>query len=205
VTDTRDRPLRRRDLESDPLAQFEAWFEEARAAGAPMPEAAAVATAGEDGQPSARMVLVKRFDERGFVFHTGYDSRKGRELAANPRAALLFYWHAVGRQVRIEGGVERVARQESAEYFRTRPPGGQLGAAASPQSEVVASREELEARYDELAQRHRDDPVPMPESWGGFRVIPERYEFWQHRDNRMHDRFRYRREAGAWLVERLAP
>jgi pyridoxamine 5'-phosphate oxidase len=201
----RSRPLRRSDLDGDPVAQFQAWFGEAQDAGIPMPETAAVATAAKDGQPSVRMVLVKRVDERGLLFHTGYDSRKGRELAANPRAALLFYWHPLGRQVRVEGPVERVGRDESEEYFRTRPPGGQLGAAASRQSEVVASRDELEARYAELASRYRDEPVPMPKNWGGFRVRPERYEFWQHRDNRMHDRFRYRRDGEAWVVERLAP
>ena len=203
--DERSRPLRRAELDADPLTQFKAWFQEAQRAEVPMPETAAVATAAQDGQPSVRMVLVKRFDERGFVFHTSYESRKGRELAANPRAALLFYWHPPGRQVRIEGRVEQVDREESEEYFRTRPLGGQLGAAASRQSEVVESREELEARYAELVERYGDEQVPMPEAWGGFRLVPERYEFWQHRDNRLHDRFRYRRQPGGWLLERLAP
>jgi len=205
VNDPRARPLRRAELDSDPLGQFKAWFGDAVAADVPLAEAAAVATAAPDGQPSVRMVLVKRFDERGFVFHTGYSSRKGRELAENPRAALLFYWHALGRQVRVEGPVERIARDESEAYFRTRPPGAQLGAAASRQSEVVGSREELDARHDELAARYRDEPVPLPENWGGFRLLPERYEFWQHRENRLHDRFRYRRDGGEWIVERLEP
>ena len=205
MNDPRARPLRRAELDSDPLGQFKAWFGDAVAADVPLAEAAAVATAAPDGQPSVRMVLVKRFDERGFVFHTGYSSRKGRELAENPRAALLFYWHALGRQVRVEGPVERIARDESEAYFRTRPPGAQLGAAASRQSEVVGSREELDARHDELAARYRDEPVPLPENWGGFRLVPERYEFWQHRENRLHDRFRYRRDGGEWIVERLEP
>jgi pyridoxamine 5'-phosphate oxidase len=205
MSDPRSRPLHRADLALDPLAQFRAWFQEAQDAEIPLAEAAAVATAAPDGRPSARMLLVKRFDERGFVFHTGYESRKGRELAANPRAALLFYWHPLGRQVRIEGAVERVGRDESEAYFRTRPLGGQVGTAASRQSEVVGSREELDARYDELSTRYRDEPVPLPESWGGFRVVPEEYEFWQHRDNRLHDRFRYRRDRGVWVIERLEP
>jgi pyridoxamine 5'-phosphate oxidase len=196
--------LRRRDLDDDPLRQFSAWFEEARSAGVRVPEAVALATATPDGAPSLRMVLLKRFDERGFVFHTNYESRKGLELAANPRAALLFHWDALGRQVRIEGTVRRVSRAESEAYFRTRPRGGQLGAWASPQSRPIADRETLEAAVAEAGARLGSDP-PLPAHWGGFAVRPRAYEFWQHRDDRLHDRFRYRRSRGRWLVQRLAP
>jgi len=168
-----------------------------------MPEAVALATAGADGAPSARMVLMKGFNERGFVFYSNYESRKGRELAANPRAALLFHWDALGRQVRIEGPVERTSREESEEYIRSRPLGSQLSALASPQSEPIESREWLEARVAELA---KSAEPPVPESWGGYRLAPERYEFWQHRDDRLHDRIAYRPATdGGWLRERLAP
>jgi pyridoxamine 5'-phosphate oxidase len=196
--------LRRRDLDDDPLRQFSAWFEEARSAGVRVPEAVALATATPDGAPSVRMVLLKRFDERGFVFHTNYESRKGLELAANPRAALLFHWDGLGRQVRIEGTVRRVSRADSEAYFRTRPRGGQLGAWASPQSRPIADRETLEAAVAEAETRLGAD-VPVPPHWGGFVVRPRVYEFWQHRDDRLHDRFRYRRSGGRWLVQRLAP
>ena len=197
-------PLLERDVDPDPLRQFRRWFGEAGEA-VRMPEAAAVATATRDGSPSARMVLVKRFDERGFVFHTNYGSRKSDELEANPRAALLYYWDPLGRQVRIEGPVERIARAETAEYFRTRPRGAQIGAHASRQSRPIGSREELEAREAEVARVFADGEVPVPESWGGYRRVPETYEFWQHRDDRLHDRLRYRRDAGCWTIERLQP
>jgi pyridoxamine 5'-phosphate oxidase len=196
--------LRRKDLDDDPLRQFSAWFEEARSAGVRVPEAVALATATPDGAPSVRMVLLKRFDERGFVFHTNYESRKGLELAANPRAALLFHWDALGRQVRIEGTVRRVSRAESEAYFRTRPRGGQLGAWASPQSRPIADRETLEAAVAEAEARLGADP-PLPAHWGGFIVRPRAYEFWQHRDDRLHDRFRFRRSRARWVVQRLAP
>jgi pyridoxamine 5'-phosphate oxidase len=199
--DPRARPLRRSELDADPLRQFEGWFAEAGRAVA-MPEAVALATAAADGTPSARMVLVKRADERGFVFHTNYESRKGRELADNPRAALLFYWHELGRQVRIEGRVERVEAEESDAYFRTRPRGGQLAAVFSAQSEVIDSRAELEAA---IARNEGKREIARPAYWGGYRLVPEVYEFWQHRENRLHDRFRYRREDGAWVIERLSP
>ena len=207
TSDLRARPLHEDDLPAaDPLAAFEAWFAEAREAGVRAPEAAAVATATPDGRPSARMVLVKRFDERGFVFHTHYGSRKGRELAENPRAALLFYWDALGRQVRIEGGVARVDRDESEEYFRTRPRGGQVGAWASRQSEPLGSRSELEAAVRELEQRFDGREVPLPPEWGGLLLAPASYEFWQHRDDRLHDRLRYDLGAdGGWTRVRLAP
>jgi pyridoxamine 5'-phosphate oxidase len=196
--------LRRGDLDDDPLRQFSAWFEEARSAGVRVPEAVALATATPDGAPSVRMVLLKRFDERGFVFHTNYESRKGLELAANPRAALLFHWDAFGRQVRIEGTVRRVSRAESEAYFRTRPRGGQFGAWASPQSRPIADRATLEAAVAEAEARLGADP-PLPSHWGGFVVRPRAYEFWQHRDDRLHDRFRYRRSRGRWVIQRLAP
>jgi pyridoxamine 5'-phosphate oxidase len=191
------------EVDSDPLRQFAAWFEEAGQAEIRAPEAMAAATATRDGRPSVRMVLLKGFDERGFVFFTGYESRKGDELAENPRAALLFYWDPLGRQVRVEGTVERVEEPESDAYFDSRPRGAQISAAVSPQSRVVESRASLEARAAELETRGGE--VPRPSSWGGFRLTPETYEFWQHRANRLHDRLRYRREGGAWKIERLAP
>ncbi|MGZ4202898.1 MAG: pyridoxamine 5'-phosphate oxidase [Thermoleophilaceae bacterium] len=191
------------ELDRDPLTQFAAWFAEAGEAGIRMPEAVALATATPDGAPSARMVLMKGFDERGFVFFTNYESRKGAELAANPRAALLFHWDALGRQVRIEGPVERTSREESGDYMRSRPPGSQLSALASPQSRPVESREWLEARVAELAGAGEQ---PLPEHWGGYRLRPESYEFWQHRDDRLHDRIAYRpAPGGAWTRERLGP
>ena len=205
--DRHARPLREDDLPADdPLAAFASWFHEAAETGVRAPEAAAVATAAADGGPSARMVLVKRFDERGFVFHTHYRSRKARELAENPRAALLFYWDALGRQVRIEGRVERLGREESEAYFRTRPRGGQLGAWASRQSEPLASREELEEAVREVARRFAGGEVPLPPEWGGFLLDPAGYEFWQHRDDRLHDRIRYDLDRGGrWRRVRLAP
>jgi len=201
--DPRERPLDETAVDPDPLRQFAAWFEEAGAAGVRAPEAMALATATSDGRPSVRMVLLKGFDERGFVFFTGYESRKGAELAANPRAALLFHWDALGRQVRIEGTVERVSEAESDAYFRSRPRGAQISASVSPQSRVVESRASLEARAAELEARGGE--LPRPPTWGGFRLAPETYEFWQHRANRLHDRLRYSRDGDAWKIERLAP
>jgi pyridoxamine 5'-phosphate oxidase len=199
-------PLDERDADPDPLRQFAAWYEQAVAADIPLAEAAAVATVSADGAPSVRMVLVKSFAPDGFVFYTGYDSRKGRELGENPRAALLFHWNALGRQVRIEGPVERTSPQESAAYVRSRPRGSQLSALASPQSDVVAGRAQLERRVRELSERYGDGELPTPEAWGGFRVRPLTYEFWQQRDDRLHDRLLYRRDdAGGWVIERLAP
>jgi pyridoxamine 5'-phosphate oxidase len=192
--------LRRRDLDSDPLRQFERWHAEAGGL-----DTVALATATEQGAPSVRMVLLKGADERGFVFHSSYEGRKARELAQNPRGALLFYWQEPGRQVRVEGEVERVERSESEAYFRTRPRGGQLAAWASTQSEVIGSRQELEARFRAVEAEYEGRDVPRPPHWGGFRLVPETYEFWEHRDNRLHDRFRYRREGGGWTIERLSP
>jgi pyridoxamine 5'-phosphate oxidase len=191
----------------DPLRQFRAWFEHASSSGVSMPEAAAVATATPDGAPSVRMVLVKEFDERGFVFFTNYDSRKGAELAANPRAALLFYWDPLGRQVRIEGRAGRTAPEESVSYARSRPRGSQLSAMASPQSRVVAGRGVLEQRVADLAAEYEGMELPVPQGWGGFRIEPASFEFWQHRVDRLHDRLRYTRSepGGGWRLERLAP
>jgi pyridoxamine 5'-phosphate oxidase len=205
LDDARARPLSKSDLDPDPLRQFEAWFEEARAARIELAEATALATATRDGRPSVRMVLMKGFDERGFVFYSGYESRKGRELAENPSAAMCFYWHALGRQARIEGTVERVAPEESAAYFGTRPLGSRLSATVSRQSQVVESREELQTAAEELRARYGDEAVPLPADWGGFRLAAEVFEFWEHREDRLHDRFRYRPAAGGWLIERLAP
>jgi len=197
-------PLSESDVDDDPLVQFNAWFDEA----APLvrlPEAMAIATADADGRPSLRMVLCKGFDQRGFVFHTHYDSRKARDLAVNPVAALLFHWDPLGRQVRIEGTVEKVDRDESDRYFETRPRGGQIGAHASEQSRPVASRGELDRRVAELTALYQGQPVPRPESWGGFRVRPDVYEFWQSRDDRLHDRLLYRRDGEGWTIGRLQP
>ena len=198
-------PLREEDLDSDPVRQFAFWFGEAGIAGVREPEAAALATASADGVPSVRMVLVKDFDERGFVFFSSYTSRKGREIAANPRAALLFHWDPLGRQVRIEGAVEHTSAEESAAYIRSRPRSSQLSALASPQSERIDSREELERRVCELERRYADRELPLPSSWGGFRLLPETIELWQQRHDRLHDRLLYRRAPDGWVIERLAP
>jgi pyridoxamine 5'-phosphate oxidase len=199
-------PLREEDVDSHPFGQFTRWYEEAASASVRAPEAAAVATATSDGVPSMRMVLVKRFDESGFVFYSNYESRKGRELAANPRAALLFYWDLLGRQVRIEGEVQRTSPDESAAYVRSRERGSQLSALASPQSRTVESRDVLEHRVAELAALHEGSELPLPDAWGGLRLIPDVFEFWQHREDRLHDRLRYTLRAdGRWQLERLAP
>ncbi len=202
-----DTPLNEEDVDPDPVRQFERWFEAARQAGAFQPEAAAVATATPDGRPSVRMVLVKRVDHDGFVFFTNYESRKGTELNLNPRAALMFHWDVLGRVVRTEGPVQRTTREESAAYARSRPHGSQLSALASPQSRAISSREWLEQRAGELAERYpADADVPLKDSWGGYRLTPERFEFWQHRTSRMHDRLLYTPVAsGGWEVQRLAP
>jgi len=197
--------LTRSDLADDPLEQFRRWFADARESELAAPEAMALATATPSGAPSVRMVLLKGADESGFTFFTGYVSRKAGELDANPRAALLFHWAPLGRQVRVEGTVERVPAEESDAYFATRPRGAQLAASASRQSSVLESRDELDGRVSELSREHEGRDVPRPEHWGGYRLVPETYEFWQHRDDRLHDRFRYERDAGVWTVERLSP
>jgi pyridoxamine 5'-phosphate oxidase len=195
--------LRERDVEREPLPQFERWF--AEAAELPLAEAAALATADGDARPSARMVLVKSWDQRGFVFFTNYESRKGAELADNPRAALLFNWQPLGRQVRIEGPVAQVTGRESDAYFASRPRGSQLSAAASAQSHPVAGREELEARVRQLERRLGEGPVPRPPWWGGYRLDPVSFEFWQHNEDRLHDRLRYLRSGSGWQLTRLQP
>ena len=189
----------------DPRELFESWLEEARTAEGLEAETLAVASATPDGAPSVRMVLLKGFDERGFVFFTNYSSRKGGELEANPRAALLFYWPVLGRQVRVEGPVSRVERAESEAYAHSRPRQSQLSALASPQSEVVPDREWLERLVAELDREHSGEELPVRDDWGGFRVRPELWEFWENRDNRLHDRHRYSRTDDGWRVERLAP
>ncbi|WP_433384959.1 pyridoxamine 5'-phosphate oxidase [Actinoplanes sp. CA-142083] len=186
--------------------QFEAWFADAAAFGLPEPNAMIVATAGADGRPSARTVLLKGYDERGFTFFTNYESRKGSELAANPYASLVFPWFAMQRQVIVTGAVERVSRAETEEYFASRPRGSQLGAWASPQSRVLPGRAAVEAGLAAAEERFGDGPVPAPPHWGGLRVVPETVEFWQGRSNRLHDRLRFRRTGnGSWNLERLAP
>jgi pyridoxamine 5'-phosphate oxidase len=205
VTD-HGKSLREEDVDRDPLRQFAVWFREAALAGVREPEAAALGTASTDGAPSVRMVLVKGFDERGFTFYSNYASRKGRELAANPRAALLFHWDPLGRQVRIEGPVGRASESESTDYARSRPRGSQLSALASPQSETVASRHALERRVAELQERYGEGELPVPANWGGFRLAAHTLEFWQQRHDRLHDRLRYRRvDGGGWVIDRLAP
>jgi pyridoxamine 5'-phosphate oxidase len=198
-------PLRRSDLDPDPLRQFHSWYRAAEEADVSRPEAVALATSTPDGRPSVRFVLLKSADEGGFLFYSGYRSRKGQELEANPLAALCFYWHELGRQVRVEGPVERVPLGESDAYFASRPYGAQLSATASRQSEVVTNRQELVEAVEALKARFGEGMVPRPEIWGGFTVLPEAYEFWQHREDRLHDRFRYRREGESWTIERLAP
>jgi pyridoxamine 5'-phosphate oxidase len=205
VTDA-SRPFQEEDADPDPFRQFERWFDEASAAGISQPEAAALATATADGAPSVRMVLVKQTGPGGFVFFTNYESRKGGELSANPRAALLFHWQQFGRQVRIEGPVGRTTREESLAYAHSRPRGSQLSAAASPQSRPVPDRSWLEQRVAELDQRQAGADIPLSDVWGGFRITPERFEFWQHRESRLHDRLLYTPDpSGTWKVVRLAP
>ncbi len=196
--------LHEKDLDADPLAQFGAWFDEALRSGVALPNAMTLATATKKGRPSARTVLLKGFDARGFVFYTHYRSRKGRDLEENPRAMLLFCWEELERQVGIEGTVTRVSAAESDEYFAARPLGSRLSASISPQSEVVANREALEIKLEEASKRWRNAP-PRPEEWGGYRLAPEQFEFWQGRKDRLHDRLCYRKAAGAWKIERLAP
>ncbi|MGP4113862.1 pyridoxamine 5'-phosphate oxidase [Streptomyces sp. 4N509B] len=195
-----------KDLAPDPFTQFEEWYKEAAASGLHEPNAMVLSSADTQGRPSSRTVLLKQVDPRGFVFFTNYGSRKGREIEANPHVSLLFPWHGISRQVIVSGTAGRTGRDETVAYFRTRPHGSQLGAWASEQSSKVASRAELDRMYAELAERYpEEEDVPAPPQWGGYRVVPETVEFWQGRQNRLHDRLRYVREGAGWTVERLCP
>ena len=193
------------DVDLNPFVQFNRWLDEALASRLPEPNAMALATASGDVKPSVRMVLLKGYDDRGFVFFTNYEGRKSSELLKNPNAALLFYWSELERQVRIEGTVEKTSRQESEEYFKTRPLESRLGAWASRQSEVIPGRSDLERKVSDLKESYANREVPVPPFWGGFRLQPQVFEFWQGRENRLHDRIRYSLQGGVWVIERLAP
>jgi pyridoxamine 5'-phosphate oxidase len=200
------RGLRRADLESDPFAQFEGWFHEACASQVPEPNAMSLATVSPEGAPSLRTVLLKYFDRQGLVFFTNHESTKARQIAANPQVALLFFWAELERQTKILGKAEKISTTESLRYFTTRPRGSQIGAWCSRQSSVISSRQLLEMKLDELQRKFMNREVPLPSFWGGYRVVPHCFEFWQGRPNRLHDRFLYsRQENGSWSIERLAP
>ena len=198
--------FRIKDAEPDPIQQFDRWFQDAVAAEPELPEAASLSTAGTDGRPSARIVLLTDFDERGFVFYSNYESRKGRELNENPHAALVFYWCQLKRQISITGRVDKVSREQSEAYYKTRPRGSQIGGHASRQSEVISSRKVLEERIREVTTEYEGKEIPLPSYWGGYRLNPEAIEFWQGRLARLHDRLLYTRQPdGGWQIERLSP
>ncbi len=198
--------LTRKNVDPNPFKMFEQWFQAASEAEPVLPEAVSLATATREGRLSSRMVLLKDFDETGFVFYTNYESRKGIELAENPNAALVFYWRQLERQICITGTVSKVSREESEAYFRTRPRGSQIGALTSSQSQVVASREVLENRFQQLMAEYEGREIPLPSYWGGYRLSPATIEFWQGRSDRLHDRFLYKRQSGGpWQLERLSP
>jgi pyridoxamine 5'-phosphate oxidase len=197
--------LSKDSVNKNPFEQFSLWYKMACDAGFIHPDAMALATADKNGKPSARIVLLKSFDENGFIFYTNYQSRKGNELTANPYAALLFYWDKIDKQVRIEGSIEKISGEESELYFHSRPRGSQIGASASPQSKVIKDREYLENQFSGLSKKYEGKEIPLPENWGGYLLKPYYFEFWQSRDNRLHDRIRYVRENGGWKTERLAP
>ena len=200
------RGLDRENLNADPIAQFEQWFQQTIACGIPEPNAMSLATVDPAGQPSLRTVLLKIFDQEGFVFFTNYSSRKAQDMGQNSRVALLFPWVALGRQVKIMGSAARIPLSESAKYFATRPRGSQIGAWASPQSDVIRTRSLLEGKFDEMKRKFTEGQIPLPSFWGGYRVAPQLIEFWQGRENRLHDRFQYIRTAdGEWHIDRLAP
>lgn len=201
----RTHPLEREDLDADPVVQFHQWFTEALSADVLDANAMGVATVGPDGQPSLRMVLLKQYDAGGFVFYTNHESRKARELAGNPRVALLLYWAEISRQVRITGTASRLSTAESLRYFLSRPRDSQIGAWVSEQSRVIEGRRMLEARFAEIRSRYAAGEVPLPTFWGGYRVAIQTMEFWQARESRLHDRFLYSRSATGWAIERLAP
>ena len=201
-----DRSLERRHLHDDPVVQFERWFKEACDAVQLEPNGAALSTVGTDLKPSSRTVLLKYFDQSGFVFFTNYNSKKAREIDENSNVSLLFFWRELGRQIAIEGRAEKIPTRETLKYFTTRPRGSQIGAWVSEQSAIVTSRTLLESKFEEMKRKFAKREVPLPSFWGGYRVVPERYEFWQGRQNRLHDRFEYRQlKSGDWQIERLAP
>ncbi len=200
-----DRELNREDLDADPFLQFEQWFKAACELDMLDPNAMAMTSVDDRGMPYTRTVLLKSFDERGFVFYSNYESRKARQLESNPQVALLFFWRELGRQIGIRGRIEKLSSAESLAYFASRPRGSQLGAWVSPQSSIITSRSLLANKFEELKQKFKNKEVPLPSFWGGYRIVPEELEFWQGRDDRLHDRFLYTRDNDDWRVERLAP